>query len=155
MTVWLAGYVVWSAGLLALWLAALALLEGVSHFGGEGQILSPDSSAGRRDRLTFVGTLVGEGVGAVALGALARAWGRPDRPRRLSRLSGDGLLFLGGLGLFYGVLVLAASIHAQPEDDALYLWLGGAALAAGLVMAPAGAWLRRHESSDGRVRPGV
>jgi hypothetical protein len=153
--VWLVGCAFWGAGLFALWLAALALLEGVSHFAGEGQILPPDAPAGRRARLAVVAWLIGGGAGAAALGALASAWGRPGRPTPLSRLAGDGLLLVGGLGLFYGVLVLAASaVHARPEDDNLYLWLGCCSSAAGLVLAPAGAWLRHSPGVTNEAKGG-
>jgi hypothetical protein len=143
-----AGYAVGGVGVFALWLAVGVLLEGVTHMAGEGQPLPADTPEGRRERLMLVGVFIAVGVCGIGLGAAAVAWARePRRPVRLAGLVGNAILFAGGVCLFYGLLVLAATVPVRFQVDPLYLWLGGGAVAVAPALILTGAWLRPRDVS--------
>jgi hypothetical protein len=150
------GYLFGGFGLLALWFAAGILLEGITHLAGEGQRLAPDTPAQRRDRLILAGAFAGGGALGGGLWALSWVWTRETGRRvGLAALAGGAVFFAGVLCLFYGLLILAASIHATPERDPLYLWIGGGGVTAAPLLLVAGAWVcRNREAANTTAPPG-
>jgi uncharacterized membrane protein len=136
----------------SLLIGLLALMEGVTHLVGEGDVASPETPEQVHRRLTLVASLVGV---AAAGWTLARLGDRERRPR-MTRLAAEVLLFLGGLGLAFGILIAFGSRAAMYEVAEEYRRVGVWAPGIGLVLLGPGLlllrWSRRGSTGRG-VRP--